>query len=62
VIITEWNEFRALELDRLAGILRTPLIVDLRNIYEPEKVRSAGFRYVSLGRKTALPHPEEVST
>ena len=50
VIATEWNQFRALELDRLRPLLRRPLIVDLRNLYEPERVATAGFRYVSVGR------------
>jgi len=53
VIATEWNQFRALELDRLAALLRRPLIVDLRNLYEPERVAAAGFRYVSVGRPRA---------
>jgi len=51
LILTEWNQFRKLEMGRLKGALSHPLIIDLRNIYEPEKVRSAGFRYVSLGRR-----------
>jgi UDPglucose 6-dehydrogenase len=50
VIATEWNQFRALELDRLRGLLKRPLLVDLRNLYEPERVAAAGFRYVSVGR------------
>jgi UDPglucose 6-dehydrogenase len=50
VIATEWNQFRALELDRLRDLLREPLIVDLRNLYQPERVAAAGFRYVSVGR------------
>ncbi len=53
VICTEWNEFRALELDRLQNQMRSPLIVDLRNIYEPERLAAAGFRYVSVGRPEA---------
>ena len=53
VILTEWNEFRALDLARVKGLMRTPLIVDLRNIYEPEEVAAAGFRYVSIGRPEA---------
>jgi UDPglucose 6-dehydrogenase len=58
VIATEWNQFRALELDRLKGLLRRPLIVDLRNLYEPDRVSAAGFRYVSVGRpEAALAHP-----
>jgi len=53
VIATEWNQFRALELDRLKDLLRQPLIVDLRNLYEPARVAAAGFRYVSVGRPEA---------
>ncbi|HEX2165070.1 MAG TPA: UDP-glucose/GDP-mannose dehydrogenase family protein [Thermoanaerobaculia bacterium] len=53
VVLTEWNQFRKLELGRLARLLRQPLIVDLRNIYEPEKMVAAGFRYVSVGRSEA---------
>jgi len=53
VIATEWNQFRALELNRLAGLLKRPLIVDLRNLYDPERVAAAGFRYISVGRPTA---------
>ena len=53
VIATEWNQFRALELDQLKQLLRRPLIVDLRNLYEPERVAAAGFRYVSIGRAEA---------
>jgi len=51
VILTEWNQFRKLELGRLKKLLARPLIVDLRNIYEPDKVETAGFRYVSVGRR-----------
>ncbi len=54
VIATEWNQFRALELGRLKELLRRPLIVDLRNIYEPAKIRAAGFDYFSVGREKAL--------
>jgi UDPglucose 6-dehydrogenase len=57
VVLTEWNQFRKLELERLAGLLGEPLIVDLRNIYEPAKIVAAGFRYVSLGRAEATPDP-----
>ena len=54
VIATEWNQFRALELNRLKQLLKRPLIVDLRNIYEPTKIRAAGFDYFSVGRAEAL--------
>ena len=50
VIVTEWDAFRALDLERIKGLLREPLIVDLRNIYRPEEMRRRGFRYVSVGR------------
>ncbi len=50
VILTEWNQFRSLDLERLRGAMRRPLVVDLRNGYEPEKVRAAGFEYDSVGR------------
>ncbi|NBC32589.1 MAG: nucleotide sugar dehydrogenase [Alphaproteobacteria bacterium] len=50
VIVTEWNEFRALDLGRIGGLLRTPVLVDLRNIYRPEEVRAAGLAYTSVGR------------
>ncbi|MCC6244302.1 MAG: UDP-glucose/GDP-mannose dehydrogenase family protein [Gemmatimonadaceae bacterium] len=51
VIITEWNEFRALDLAQLRAIMRTPAIVDLRNIYRPQLVRDAGFTYAGIGRR-----------
>ncbi len=50
VLVTEWNEFRALDLDRVKRLLKTPRIVDLRNIYRPEQMRAAGFEYTSIGR------------
>lgn len=50
VIVTEWEEFRALDLVKLKKLLRRPLIVDLRNIYPPEQMANLGFTYVSIGR------------
>jgi UDPglucose 6-dehydrogenase len=50
VILTEWNEFRALDLNRLSKAMRTPRMADLRNIYDPEEARAAGFEYISVGR------------
>jgi UDPglucose 6-dehydrogenase len=55
VIATEWNQFRKLELDRLHQLLRQPLVIDLRNLYEPEKMAAAGFRYISIGRPEGVP-------
>jgi UDPglucose 6-dehydrogenase len=56
LIVTEWNQFRKLELDRLHKLLRQPLVIDLRNLYEPEKMAAAGFDYVSIGRPSTHPH------
>jgi len=50
VLITEWNQFRMLDLARVKSLLRQPVIVDLRNIYEPGSMREAGFRYSCVGR------------
>ncbi|MGJ3258966.1 MAG: UDP-glucose dehydrogenase family protein [Rhodospirillales bacterium] len=50
VIITEWNEFRALDLERVKSLMKTPLMVDLRNIYEPTAMIERGFEYHSIGR------------
>jgi UDPglucose 6-dehydrogenase len=50
VIITEWNEFRAIDLVRVKSLLRRPVIVDLRNIYSPTEMTELGFRYGSIGR------------
>ena len=55
VILTEWNEFRALDLTRLRSLLMRPLMVDLRNIYRPAQMAEAGFTYVSVGRATVQP-------
>ncbi|HWM93217.1 MAG TPA: UDP-glucose/GDP-mannose dehydrogenase family protein [Thermoanaerobaculia bacterium] len=58
VIVTEWNQFRKLELDRMQKLLKRPLIVDLRNLYEPRKMAAAGFHYVSIGRPEARPQTQ----
>jgi UDPglucose 6-dehydrogenase len=50
VILTEWNEFRALDLLRAKTLMKKPLMIDLRNIYLPEQMKAAGFTYISLGR------------
>lgn len=58
VIATEWNQFRALDLQRLRASMKVPLLIDLRNLYEPQRVSAEGLRYVSLGRPAADPDPE----
>ena len=54
-LLTEWNEFKFLNLDRLRRLLRRPLIFDGRNLYEPERMRRLGFEYYSIGRKPVMP-------
>jgi UDPglucose 6-dehydrogenase len=51
-IVTEWNEFRALDIERVKKLLKQPLMVDLRNVYNPDEMRKAGFDYVCVGRGT----------
>ena len=53
VIITEWNEFRLLDLKRLKSLMKRPVMVDLRNIYNPDEMAAAGFSYSCLGRAIA---------
>jgi len=49
-LVTEWDAFRALDLDRVKSLARAPVIVDLRNVYRPDEVRAKGFTYASIGR------------
>lgn len=50
VIITEWNEFRELDKEKIKSLLKEPNIVDARNIYEPDEMKSRGFNYIGVGR------------
>jgi UDPglucose 6-dehydrogenase len=50
VLLTEWNQYRSLDLDRLAKTMRGAAFVDLRNVYPPDEVEAAGFRYTGIGR------------
>ncbi len=50
IIMTEWNQFRNLELDKIKALLNSPFFFDLRNIYDPQKMREKGFQYYSVGR------------
>jgi len=50
IVMTEWNEFKALDLERIRDLMRSPKIFDGRNIYDPEKVRALGFQYIGVGR------------
>ena len=51
VIITEWKDFRQLDLKKIKSLMKNNLIIDGRNIYEPENIKKAGFTYISIGRK-----------
>ncbi|KAA0679935.1 UDP-glucose dehydrogenase family protein [Azospirillum brasilense] len=54
-ILTEWNEFRALDLGRVRSLMRRPVMVDLRNVYAPAAMAAAGFHYCSVGRRDVRP-------
>ncbi len=58
VIITEWNQFRALDMARVKSLMRTPVMIDLRNIYTPADVAAAGIRYSCVGRPAPQAEPE----
>jgi UDPglucose 6-dehydrogenase len=50
VFVTEWNQFRKLDMEKMKDLLKNPIIVDLRNIYDPQTMRSMGFTYIGVGR------------
>jgi UDPglucose 6-dehydrogenase len=60
VIVTEWNEFRNLNLERVRQTLNAPVLVDLRNIYNPQDMAAAGFEYISVGRPLAAYGEQDV--
>lgn len=51
VLITEWNQYRALDLERLGKAMKRPVFIDLRNVYDPQTMQAAGFEYCGVGRK-----------
>ena len=51
VLMTEWNQYRALDLEKIKSLMKQPLFIDLRNVYSPEKMKKNGFTYVGVGRK-----------
>ena len=59
VIATEWEQFRALALERLRCVMVRPVIVDLRNIYRADEMKRANFRYLTVGRPAAEQHVEK---
>lgn len=57
IIMTEWNQFRSLDFERLKGVMKAPVLIDLRNVYDPDRVVSYGFRHISVGRPDRAPRP-----
>ena len=55
VIMTEWNVFRNLDFEKLKSVMRVPVLLDLRNVYDPERVAAAGFKHISVGRAAQTP-------
>jgi UDPglucose 6-dehydrogenase len=66
LIVTEWDEFRQMDWNRLLSTVEQPLVIDGRNVFVPEEISRKGFRYVSIGRIDALPHqpsnPEKIDS
>ena len=60
LILTEWNEFAALDLHRIRALLKHPIVIDGRNLYQPDQMKSAGLIYYSIGRAISI--PEDMST
>ena len=50
VVATEWNQFRSIDLEKIKQSMRSPVVVDMRNIYDPQRMRELGFTYDSVGR------------
>jgi UDPglucose 6-dehydrogenase len=57
VLVTEWNQFRNLDFEQIRSRVKSPIFIDLRNVYEPQRMAELGFYYVSVGRKTAGTNP-----
>jgi len=62
VVLTEWNQFRTLDLPRVKTLLTAPVMIDLRNVYSPADMRAAGFHYTSVGRPEERPEPPAAVT
>jgi UDPglucose 6-dehydrogenase len=50
IIVTEWNQFRSLDMERVRSLLNQPVVIDLRNLYDPQRMKEQGFQYTSIGR------------
>ncbi len=62
VLLTEWNEFRALDFERLKSLMLAPIFIDLRNVYKPEEISAAGFDYHSIGRSVSQRKVNSIKT
>lgn len=62
LLLTEWEEFRQLDLARVRALMEVPVLVDGRNLFDPDTVRKAGFEYISLGRDAAGPVDHRAAT
>jgi UDPglucose 6-dehydrogenase len=62
VICTEWNEFRSLNFDKLKSLLKKPVLIDLRNLYDPARMRAEGFHYSAVGRGADTRIPRRAAT
>lgn len=54
VLVTEWNQFRKMDLEKIKSLMKEPVFVDLRNVYDPDQVKASGFKYVCVGRAIGL--------
>jgi UDPglucose 6-dehydrogenase len=55
VLMTEWNQFRTLDFEKLKTLLRKPIFFDLRNVYDPDRIAALGFHHISVGRLGKAP-------
>lgn len=62
VLVTEWNLFRNLDFEQIRSKVKSPIFIDLRNVYEPQRMAEQGFYYVSVGRKAAGTNPLKASS
>jgi len=61
LLLTEWNEYKNLDLERLRDQMQVPVLIDGRNLFEPERVHEAGFSYLGMGRKGGGPYAQELA-
>jgi UDPglucose 6-dehydrogenase len=62
IVVTEWNEFKLLNLEKLKDVMKQPIIFDGRNIYDPKRLEKLGFRYIGVGRQPVDPLGRDDST